>query len=42
MEASEPNYTDPEVAQGHINITNDADQCAARLTAFQEWVRGFK
>jgi TolA-binding protein len=30
----------PEVAQGLINITSDADQCAARLSALQEWVRG--
>jgi hypothetical protein len=30
----------PEVAQGLIDIISDADQCAARLTALQEWVRG--
>jgi TolA-binding protein len=30
----------PEVAQDLINITSDADQCAARFTALQEWVRG--
>jgi hypothetical protein len=30
----------PEVAQGLIDITSDADQCAARLTALQEWMRG--
>jgi ABC-type sugar transport system ATPase subunit len=30
----------PEVAQSLINITSDADQCAARLSALQEWVRG--
>jgi len=29
----------PEVPQDLINITNDADQCAARLTALQSWVQ---